>query len=291
MRSLFILIVVQLLFIQCTSDIRDNSMDPIATTVPVTGLKAPVEFQVLRVPDHFTKADFSTHRQADFKGITSPDCNMVTSSQIQYYHPDNLPARFLCFFPEPDTLINGVASFTLDGTQDIIYSPVAYAGSLYAPNPDFGYSFNHELSRLNVTVTLSQDMDMTEDFVLLSAEVLTYNKLQLQLGGPLAGQLKVAGDAKKVLIPLRDDIGSITRNIRLSKNPEDCGSVYAYAGENPVLVLKIQGKTGIFTREVSIPSLKPGKDYRVEVTGDVQNVLFKASLSDCTQGDPGEAEL
>jgi len=55
--------------------------------------------------------------------------------------------------------------------------------------------------------------------------------------------------------------------------------------------LKIQGKTGIFTREVSIPSLKPGKDYRVEVTGDVQNVLFKASLSDWTQGDPGEAEL
>jgi len=99
MRSLFILIVVQLLFIQCTSDIRDNSMDPIATTVPVTGLKAPVEFQVLRVPDHFTKADFSTHRQADFKGITSPDCNMVTSSQIQYYHPDNLPTPFFVFFP------------------------------------------------------------------------------------------------------------------------------------------------------------------------------------------------
>lgn len=88
-------------------------MDLIAPTVPVTGLKKPVEFQVLRVPDHFTKADFSTHRKPDFKGIISPDKNMVTASEIQYFDPDNLPARFLCFYPEPDTLINGVASFTL----------------------------------------------------------------------------------------------------------------------------------------------------------------------------------
>jgi len=291
MRSLFILIVVQLLFIQCTSDIHEHSMDLIAPTVPVTGLKKPVEFQVLRVPDHFTKADFSTHRKPDFKGIISPDKNMVTASEIQYFDPDNLPARFLCFYPEPDTLINGVASFTLDGSQDVIYSPVAYAGTLYAPNPDFGFSFNHQLSRLNVTVTLSQDKDVTEDMVLLSAEVLTYNKLQLQLGGPLAGQLNVPGDAKKVLLPLRDDIGRIAGNIHLSKKPEDCGSVYVYPGENPVLVLKIQGKTGTFTRELSLPLLTPGKEYRVEVTADVQNVLFKASLSDWVQGDPGEAEL
>ena len=127
--------------------------------------------------------------------------------------------------------------------------------------------------------------------VLLSAEVLTYNKLQLQLGGPLAGQLNVPGDAKKVLLPLRDDIGRIAGNIHLSKKPEDCGSVYVYPGENPVLVLKIQGKTGTFTRELSLPLLTPGKEYRVEVTADVQNVLFKASLSDWVQGEPGEAQL
>lgn len=74
-------------------------MDPISATVPVTGLKAPVEFQVLRVPDHFTKADFSSHRQADFKGIISPDGKMVTASVIQYFHPDNLPAGRLCRKP------------------------------------------------------------------------------------------------------------------------------------------------------------------------------------------------
>jgi len=291
MRSLFILIVVQFVFICCTSDVHENSMDQIPPTVPVTGLKAPVEFQVLRVPDHLTKADFSSHRQADFKGIISPDGKMVTASVIQYFHPDNLPARFMCFFPEPDTLINGVASFTLDGTRDIIYSPVAYAGSLYAPNPDFGFSFRHELSRLNVTVTLSQDKGDVQDMLLLSAEVLTYNKLQLHLDGPLAGRLKVAGDAKKARLPLRDDAGSVARNIHLSEITKDCGSVHVYAAENPVLVLTIQGKTGTFTRELTLPTLTPGKEYRVEVTGDLQNVLFKASLSDWIQGDSGEAKL
>lgn len=115
--------------------------------------------------------------------------------------------------------------------------------------------------------------------------------MQLHLDGPLAGRLKVAGDAKKARLPLRDDLGSIARNIHLSKITEDCGSVYVYAAENPVLVLIIQGKTGTFTRELTLPSLTPGKEYWVEVTGDLQNVLFKASLSDWTQGDSGESKV
>lgn len=291
MRSLFILIVVQLLFIQCTSDIHEHSMDLIAPTVPVTGLKKPVEFQVLRVPDHFTKADFSTHRKPDFKGIISPDKNMVTASEIQYFDPDNLPARFLCFYPEPDTLINGVASFTLDGSQDVIYSPVAYAGTLYAPNPDFGFNFRYKLSRLHVVVSLSQEKAIAEDIVLLSLGVLTYNKLQLKLDGPLAGQLHVAEDAKKVLLPIRDDSGAIVRSINPSKNAVDCGSVYVYPGENPVLALKIQEKNGTFTQKLSLPTLTPGKEYLVEVTGDVKNVLFNTSLSDWIQGDSGVAKF
>lgn len=119
MRSLFILIVVQLLFIQCTSDIRDDLMDPISPTVPVTGLTAPVELQVLRIPDHFTKDDLSTHRKADFRGIISQDGKTITASVIQYFHPDDLPARFVCFYPKPDTLRNGIASFTLDAPRTL----------------------------------------------------------------------------------------------------------------------------------------------------------------------------
>ncbi|MDD4919898.1 MAG: fimbrillin family protein [Bacteroidales bacterium] len=291
MRSLFILIVVQLLFIQCTSDIRDDLMDPISPTVPVTGLTAPVELHVLRIPDHFTKDDLSTHRKADFRGIISQDGKTITASVIQYFHPDDLPARFVCFYPKPDTLRNGIASYTLDGSQNIIYAPVANAGTLYAPNPDFGFNFRYKLSRLHVVVSLSQEKAIAEDIVLLSLGVLTYNKLQLKLDGPLAGQLHVAEDAKKVLLPIRDDSGAIVRSINPSKNAVDCGSVYVYPGENPVLALKIQEKNGTFTQKLSLPTLTPGKEYLVEVTGDVKNVLFNTSLSDWIQGDSGVAKF
>jgi len=278
MRSLFILIGVLTLY-QCTSDISELAIDPIQPTVPVTGLKYPVDFQVLRAPDHVTDSEFSYHNSPDFMGLVSPEANRITAGKLQYYHKDGYPAKFLCYYPKADMLQGGSAYFTPDGKTDIIYAPAAYAGTIDKPNPDFGFHFQHKLAELNLSVRTGDSYDHAEDVKILSIGVVTYGKLKLNLDGTRAGLLSPDLTVEKILLPAVNESGTGVRK------------VLVYPQQNLLVKVEIEEKGVIFTSEVQVDVPQPGKTYSMELVYGGPETGFSATLADWQDGADFEGTL
>lgn len=289
MRSLFILIVV-FVCIQCTTDHHEIYFDPIQPTVPVTGLQNPVNFQVLRAPENSSHVDFSGHSKSDFIALVAEDGKHITAGVLQYFHEDCLPARFLCFYPKADRLTNGIAYFVSDGSSDIIYAPVAYAGTIENPNPDFGFHFQHKMSRIQLSVRIPEQIEEA-GLKVLSAGIFSYDKLSLELGGQRAGELLPEKDAVKTLFPGRLDNGMIPGNVTLTRDPANLGTVYVFPGEDLKLLLQIEGKKGTFASELQLAAPQAGQTYRADLVYDPANEMFSASLNDWVQGASFEAQL
>ncbi len=277
MRSLFILIGLFTLC-QCTSDISEQAIDPIQPTVPVTGLKYPVNFQVLRAPDGALQTEFSSHTKPDFIALVDEQGKHLTSGTLQYFHEDGMPARFLCFYPKADLLDNGYAYFTPDGKTDIIYAPAAYAGTIEKPNPAFGFHFQHKLAELRLTVTTS-DVYGYEEAKILTVGAVTYGKLKLRLDGPHAGSLQPDHSAESILLPAGYETGTEVRK------------VLVYPQEDLLLKVEVEEKGVIFTKEVQVDVPLAGKTYNVEMVYLGPEAGFSATLNDWEDGADFEGSL
>ncbi|HPJ55678.1 MAG TPA: fimbrillin family protein [Bacteroidales bacterium] len=277
MRSLFILIGLFTLC-QCTSDISEQAIDPIQPTVPVTGLKYPVNFQVLRAPDGAVQTEFSSHTKPDFMGIVAQDANRITAGELQYFHKDGLSARFLCFYPKAEKLLDGYAYFSQDGKTDIIYAPAAYAGTIEKPNPDFGFHFQHKLAELRLTVTTS-DVYGSEGAKILTVGAITYGKLKMRLDGPQAGSLQPDHSAGAILLPAGYETGTEVRK------------VLVYPQEDLLLKVEVEEKGVIFTKEVQVDVPLAGKIYNVEMVYLGPEAGFSATLNDWEDGADFEGSL
>ena len=277
MRSLFILIGLFTLC-QCTSDISEQAIDPIQPTVPVTGLKYPVNFQVLRAPDGAVQTEFSSHTKPDFMGIVAQDANRITAGELQYFHKDGLSARFLCFYPKAEKLLDGYAYFSQDGKTDIIYAPAAYAGTIEKPNPAFGFHFQHKLAELRLTVTTSEVYG-SEGAKILSVGAVTYGKLKMRLDGPQAGSLQPDYSAGVILLPAGYETGTEVRK------------VLVYPQEDLLLKVEVEEKGVIFTKEVQVDVPLAGKIYNVEMVYLGPEAGFSATLNDWEDGADFEGSL
>ncbi len=277
MRSLFILIGLFTLY-QCATDISEQTIDPIQPTVPATGLKYPVNFQVLRAPDGAVSSEFSSHREPDFMGIVTPDGNRITAGELQYFHEDGLSARFLCFYPKADRLHDGYAYFTQDGKTDIIYAPAAYAGTIEKPNPAFGFHFQHNLAELRLTVTTSEVYG-SEEAKILTVGAVTYGKLKLSLDGPDAGLLEPENPSEKILLSAGYDGETKIRN------------VLVFPQEDLLIRVVIEEKGTIFTHEVQVDVPQEGATYNLELVYEGPETGLSATLDDWKDGADFEGSL
>ena len=277
MRSLFILIGLFTLY-QCATDISEQTIDPIQPTVPATGLKYPVNFQVLRAPDGAVSSEFSSHREPDFMGIVAPEGNRITAGELQYFNKDGLSARFLCYYPKADRLYDGYAYFTQDGKTDIIYAPAAYAGTIEKPNPAFGFHFQHKLAELRLTVTTSEVYG-SEEAKILTVGAVTYGKLKLRLDGPDAGLLQPDHSAESILLPAGYETGTEVRK------------VLVYPQEDLLLKVEVEEKGVIFTKEVQVDVPRAGEIYNVEIVYLGPEAGFSATLNDWEDGADFEGSL
>jgi hypothetical protein len=278
MRSLFILIGLLTLY-QCTSDISELAIDPIQPTVPVTGLKYPVNFQVLRAPDGAVQTEFSSHTNPDFMGIVAPNGDRITAGELQYFSEDGLPARFLCYYPKAHKLQDGYAYFTQDGVTDIISAPAAYAGTIEKPNPAFGFHFQHKLAEVRLTVTTSDVIAHGEEPKILSVGVVTYRMLKLRLDGPNAHSLQPDTTVEKFLLPA------------VYENGTDVRKVLVYPQEDLQIKVEIEEKGVIFTKEVQVDVPQPGKTYNVNLIYEGPEAGFSATIEDWIDGADFEGSL
>ncbi|MFA7090159.1 MAG: fimbrillin family protein, partial [Bacteroidales bacterium] len=242
-------------------------------------LKYPVNFQVLRAPDHATNSEFSSHNAPDFMGVVAPEGDRITAGQLQFYHKDGFPARFLCYYPKADKLHEGSAYFTPDGKTDIIYAPAAYAGTIDKPNPDFGFHFQHKLAELRLSVRTGKIYDHTEEIQILSVGAVTYGKLKLRLDGPHAGSLNPDLTVEKILLPA------------VYENGKEVRKVLVYPQENLAVKVEIEEKGVIFTQEVRVDVPQPGKTYSVELVYEGPEAGFSATLADWQVGADFEGSL
>ena len=277
MRSLFILIGLFTLC-QCTSDISEQAIDPIQPTVPVTGLKYPVNFQVLRAPDGAVQTEFSNHTKPDFIALVDEQGKHLTFGTLQYFHEDGLAARFLCFYPEAEKLLDGYAYFSQDGKTDIIYAPAAYAGTIEKPNPAFGFNFQHKLAELRLTVTTSEVYG-SEGAKILTVGAITYGKLKMRLDGPQAGSLQPDHSAGAILLPAGYETGTEVRK------------VLVYPQEDLLLKVEVEEKEVIFTKEVQVDVPRAGEIYNVEMVYLGPEAGFSATLNDWEDGADFEGSL
>ena len=269
----------------------DNDNVEIKLNAGVVSTKAPIDSNDEGIPTakvdnvQFLRLDgetpaWETLSTASFTGAVETTGNItVAEGQTQYYPTNGGNANILGFYPKADRITSGKASFTIDGSQDILYagavsgSKTAAIGSLV---------FTHKLTQFkfvvkrdnsindvsNVSVTI-QNANSKFDLNLADGVLSAWGTSVSTIKPVTAATATEAGSAASEGIMLEPGLSSIT----LSVSGE---------GFNAQTVTINGTEEGEF---------KAGKAYTLTLTFKAKEVAGQATLAKWQEGTAGEAEI
>jgi len=288
MNKIFAVTILTMLFSGCSKNFTHNQLVPISfkaivnmtTKAPITTVDNLEPIQVLRAPDHATDAVYLSLSTPTLTGTIDASGN-VTPSAIQYYNANNsLNSWFMAFYPEATSIGSGVATFTVNGSHDLIYAPSISAGSKLSPNAAFSFAFVHKLAQINVNVIAENAAAVIGWGTVNSIKINTATVLDLDIDGTGTGTL--AANVTPVLTDLQtlNASDAAVSDIVLTTSNQDMGSLMILPGTN--ITLKINTIAG--NEAVNIGTIEAGKAYTINLTFKLTEITFKATLTDWADG-------
>jgi len=250
------------------------------TKASITTVDNLEPIQILRAPDHATTADYSALSAPTITGIIN-GLGDVTPSTEQYYNANNtLKAWFAAFYPDATTISSGVATFTINGSQDLVWAPSVSAGSKNTPDAAFSFAFDHKLSKIQINVVAENAGAVSSWGTVNSIKINTSTSLDLDIDGAEAGTL--AANSTPVLTDLQtlNASDAAVSGVVLTTSNQDMGSLMILPGTN--ITLKIVTTAGNET--VNIGTIEAGKAYTINLTFKLNAITFKATLTDWADG-------
>ena len=166
--------------------------DPIRFGAGFIGARGPVEsdsgnkvlqdvsgIQVIRGNDGLlANAGFNTRAISATAALTAGSDSMAISP-LQYYNTHHDDCHFIAFYPAPSEYTGAIASYTIDGSQDIMAAPAQTAR--FTLNNNIAFNFIHLLARIELKVIAADDIYATNYGNLTSALVTVPNQLELSV--------------------------------------------------------------------------------------------------------------
>lgn len=288
MKKILTLAILGIIFSGCTKTATTEKNVPInfkagvsvVTKASITAIDNLEPIQILRAPDHATTADYSALSAPTITG-TIDGAGNVTPSTAQYYNANNtLKAWFAAFYPAAASISSGVATFTINGSQDLVWAPSVSAGSKNSPDASFSFAFDHKLSKIQINVVAENAGAVSSWGTVNSIKINAATSLDLDIDGAGAGTL--AANSTPVLTDLQtlNASDAAISDVVLTTSNQDMGSIMILPGTN--ITLKIATTAGNET--VNIGTIETGKAYTINLTFKLTGITFKATLTDWSDG-------
>ena len=226
-------------------------------------------------------ADWTTLTSATFTGtIETTQVITVAEGKTQYYPIDGTNTNILGFYPAATSIATGKASFTIDGSQDIIYAtPVSGSKSSAIGNLQFAHKltqFKFVLKRdnsgssdiSNVVVSVKSanstfDMDLADGTLSTWATPITTIK-------PIdGGTATIAGSSESQGIMLEPELSSIVLSVSATGFPDQ--------------EITIDGTDG--------GKFETGKAYTLTLTFKAKTIAGEASIANWQEGTAGGSDI
>lgn len=288
MKKTLIVAILGIIFSGCTKTGTPEQNVPInfkagvsiVTKAAITDIDDLEPIQILRAPDHATNADYSSLTAPTITGTINGSGD-VTPSTAQYYNANNaLYAWFAAFYPAAVSISSGVATFTINGSQDLVWAPSVSAGTKDSPNVAFSFAFAHKLSKIQVNIVAENVSAVSNWGTVNSIKINSATSLDLDIDGSGAGTL--AANSTPVLTDIQTLNASdvAVSDVVLTTSNQDMGSIMILPGTN--ITLKIATTAGNET--VNIGTIEAGKAYTINLTFKLTGITFKATLTDWADG-------
>lgn len=222
--------------------------------------------QVIRGTDGSTLQGFITSTIASTASVNAGNGTMTLSTR-QYFDEYNNDAHFMAFYPQPDSYQAGKASWTINGTQDImVANPVT--GS-YQGARNVTFEFEHCLAQ--VILKLVAENDEVADLYgnLLSAKINVDTRLDLNIADNGAATLSS--------LPGSDNISFKFDNMVLKTDTTTSEGlmIYPVAAGLTAITLEFENRKAK-SYPISGATLEAGKKTVIVATVKGQAILFDA---------------
>lgn len=230
---------------------------------PMTGI------QVIRGTDGDTQEGFATASVASSASIAAKSGTMVLSTS-QYFNNLKSKAHFMAFYPEPGGFVPGKASWTIDGTQDIMVTEPVTAD--YQGSRSVAFTFNHCLAQVILKLVAKDNQVAGLYGDLLSAKINVPSELEMTFENNGDAALSKKGNSLKTDI----DFG------RLEMKTDTATSkgllIYPDAADLTEITLAFENRQEAILPINSLLELKPG--YKTTIVATVTGVAinFKVTL-------------
>lgn len=251
--------------------------------------------QVIRGADGAVCQGFATAAIASSASIAARS-NAMELVTPQYFSDFVSNAHFVAFYPKPDTYVSGKASWTIDGTQDImatapVTAPYAKAGATV------GFNFTHRLAQIRLKLIADDQASVDAYGKLISSTIEVPTELELTIADNGNASLgKKTNSARATL-----DFGEINLNTT-GVTSQQALLVYPDATDLTQITLQFE-KRAAATFPITNLTLAPG--YRTLITATVRGLAINFDVialqpwnvatetegyeDEIGLGDPGEA--
>lgn len=226
-------------------------------------------------------ADWETLSSATFTGtIETTQAITIDGGQPQYYPIDGTNTNILGFYPAATSIATGKASFTINGSQDVIYAgPVTGSKSTTIGNLQFAHKLtqfkfvakrdNSGSSDISNVVVSVKNANSTFDMDLATGTLSNWGTPITTLKAIDGGTATVAGSSESQGIMLEPELGSITLSVSATGFPAQDVTINGTDGDK----------------------FETGKAYTLTLTFKAKTVDGKASISQWKEGTDGEADI
>lgn len=242
---------------------------------PMTGI------QVIRGTDGDTQEGFATASVASSASIAANSGTMVLSTP-QYFNNLKSKAHFMAFYPEPVGFVPGKASWTIDGTQDIMVTEPVTAD--YQGSRSVAFTFNHCLAQVVLKLVAKDNQVASLYGDLLSAKINVPSELEMKIENN--------GDAalSKKENSLKTDIDFGGLELKTDTTTSKGLLIYPDAADLTEITLAFENRQEAILPINSLLELKPG--YKTTIVATVTGVAinFKVTLEPWTPASEYEGQ-
>lgn len=242
---------------------------------PMTGI------QVIRGTDGDTQEGFATASVASSASIAKNSGTMVLSTP-QYFNNLKSKAHFMAFYPEPDGFVPGKASWTINGTQDIMVTEPVTAD--YQGSRSVAFTFNHCLAQVVLKLVAKDNQVASLYGDLLSAKINVPSELEMKIENN--------GDAalSKKENSLKTDIDFGGLELKTDTTTSKGLLIYPDAADLTEITLAFENRQEAILPINSLLELKPG--YKTTIVATVTGVAinFKVTLEPWTPASEYEGQ-
>ena len=263
-----------------------NTRKPVESDENDLPLKDVYDIQILRGADGSTPGFDRQNNVSATANLLKGELRMAVEP-IQTFNARHEDAHFMAFYPKPINFTAGLATYNIDGSQDIMTALPQTA--VYHSARTINFTFNHQLVWIELRIIAKDEATVNSYGKLIEASVTVPNQLELTIASDGTAQLGKkensrtttlqfttpielsaegqTSDDRFMIYPDANDLTHI--NLTFEKKKPKAYEIYGLeliAGKKTIIEARVNAQTVEFT--VDVMDWEPGNGNGKDITID-----------------------